>query len=207
MYRLFLIGAVLLYGCGNGEDIPKDVLPKSKMIEVLMDMHYAEAKADNLRTYAIDSMQVAFKHFQKFVFEKHEIDSALYHRSYTFYVKNPKILDKMYDIMEKRIDSLQASAATTAYPLMKESDLLREITKQIKDLPDYLSDKVVVFDNGRIGTDNTQLQKIIDEIYALPANMSIVQSEINSQKKHEAAVVYRMAAIRYISQYGRKVTP
>lgn len=95
--------AFLLFSCGGEEKRPDDILPEDKMISVMIDLRLAEGKVAVL-TLNNDSSRVLFKELEKRVLSEHEIDSAIYVKSYQYYMLRPE--EALY-IADAVIDSLK----------------------------------------------------------------------------------------------------
>jgi Na+/phosphate symporter len=102
---------VLCTSCGTEEkqtEIPPNILPKEKMVQVITDVHIAEAEA-NLRTLP-DSTSKETISFQK-IFEKNSISKQQYEESLTFYVDHPKLLNEIYEEVLNELSKMQGAAA------------------------------------------------------------------------------------------------
>lgn len=95
----WLVVSLLLVMCSDKEP---EILNTKKMTQVLLDMHIGEAKISQLNLTR-DSSITIMGMYEKKIFEKYAIDSALYYRSYFHYVGNPEKLDEIYETI---VDSL-----------------------------------------------------------------------------------------------------
>ncbi|TAL58612.1 MAG: DUF4296 domain-containing protein [Bacteroidetes bacterium] len=98
----------ILFSCGEKEKqvpIPSNILPKKKMVQVITDVHIAEAEA-NLRTLP-DSTSKETISFQK-IFEKDSITKQQYEESLTFYIDHPVLLDSIYTQVLNELSKMQA---------------------------------------------------------------------------------------------------
>jgi hypothetical protein len=98
---LFIL--LLLSACVEPEKPPAYLLSKEQMINILTDIHIAEAKVNmmNLRSY--DSMQVLYRKLEGDIFKKYQVDTAVYNKSYQYYLENTKEMDEIYAAL---VDSL-----------------------------------------------------------------------------------------------------
>lgn len=106
LYTLFLV--FTLASCGENEapiEIPANILPKEKMVQVLTDVHLAEADA-SLRTLP-DSTSKTPISFQK-IFDKDSITKQQYEESLAFYVDHPVLLDSIYVQVLNELSKRQA---------------------------------------------------------------------------------------------------
>ena len=95
--------AFLLFSCEGEEKKPDDILPESKMVSMLIDLRIAEGQVAVL-TLSNDSSKAIFKELEKRIFDKHEVDSATYIKSYQYYMLRPE--EALY-IADAVIDSLK----------------------------------------------------------------------------------------------------
>nr|WP_262905264.1 DUF4296 domain-containing protein [Hymenobacter nitidus] len=101
---LALILSALLAGCQRPEEAvpPSSLLPKEKMIQLLVEVHLNESRVEGSRMRA-DSAQALFNQLQKDMFWRHEVSDSAFWQSYRYYAVHEKDLDEMYGIV---LDSL-----------------------------------------------------------------------------------------------------
>ena len=86
----FLLAVVLLtFSCSESEEIPEGILSQDKMVSILIDIRIAEGKVGSL-SVSKDSARTLFQELQRRAFEKHDLDSAIYRKSYQYYILNPQ---------------------------------------------------------------------------------------------------------------------
>ncbi len=102
MKRLIIL-FLLLSACSNTEQPPQNLLSKPQMVDVLVDIHIAEAKANRIQLRSYDSTQAYYRKLEREVFETHKVDTAVYRRSYRYYMNHTKELDEIYTAV---VDSL-----------------------------------------------------------------------------------------------------
>ena len=98
---LFLF--LLLTACTESPKPPPGTLDKDRMINILIDIHIAEARAGGAALRSQDSSTVYYKVLEGDVFKKHGVDSTTYYRSYRYYMNNIKEMDQIYAAV---VDSL-----------------------------------------------------------------------------------------------------
>lgn len=91
------------------ESIPKGVLSIDEMAAILIDVHLAEGKIDVLRLYG-DTAKLVFNHFEKQIFEKHQVDRDSYKKSFAYHLDNVNTLDQIYS---RVVDSLNVRKQVT----------------------------------------------------------------------------------------------
>jgi hypothetical protein len=111
---LMILVALLIQACTSPVDpAPADLIPEKKMTAILVDIHIAESRIENMGL-PYDTGSVYYQNLQKEIFKKHQVAPEKFFKSYDYYVTNVSELDKIY---EKVVDSLsvkevEASAAS-----------------------------------------------------------------------------------------------
>ncbi|NJO00762.1 MAG: DUF4296 domain-containing protein [Bacteroidia bacterium] len=94
------LGLILILGlaaaCQNETNKPDDVLAVDKMVNLLIDIHLAEARIEEQRFRNQDSAMMTYLALEEEVFARHQVDSATYKRSMAFYVSHMPLLDSIY---------------------------------------------------------------------------------------------------------------
>jgi hypothetical protein len=110
MKNCFLtIGIILMAGCTLEQkpdyllDQPQDLVPKEKMVSIIMEAHLYESLTLNLGL-KYDSARTLFKsYYEPQILEKHQVSESTYVKSYQYYLSDPQLIQ---DIYETVIDSL-----------------------------------------------------------------------------------------------------
>lgn len=87
---------------------PNHLVNEKKMINMLVDIHLAEAAFNHMRYDSIirNSSSV---NFYSSVLAKYEVADSVFEKSYVYYVSNPKNFEKMYrEVMNKLSETEQA---------------------------------------------------------------------------------------------------
>lgn len=87
---------------------PADLLPESKMVSVLIDVHIAES-ALSIKNFNRDSSLTLFSYYKEDIFNKHHITEVHFRNSYEYYCTHSKEFDHIYEIV---IDSLAVKEST-----------------------------------------------------------------------------------------------
>jgi hypothetical protein len=106
MTPAFFVACVLLMGCREETEVverPEELLSKPKMVSYLVDLHLAEAKLTYSDIRKRDSLEIAFRNYEQYLYEKHDIEEQAYKRSYEYYLSN---MDEMNEIYSAVVDSL-----------------------------------------------------------------------------------------------------
>lgn len=84
---------------------PNEVLPESKMEEVLYDYHMAQSLSENM-SYSENYKKVIYT---EAVFKKHGTTEAAFDSSLVWYTRNTELLAKIYERVTKRLKTEQES--------------------------------------------------------------------------------------------------
>lgn len=103
MKNIFLVLILLtVLSCGESDNKPDDILPKEKMVEMLIDIHILESEIQNLRIKK-DSSHLLYNSFEREIFKKNNVDKEVYRRSFEYYLNDVDGMEEIYDVV---IDSL-----------------------------------------------------------------------------------------------------
>ena len=104
--RMTLLGVILSIqlACQRVERRPPDLLSEAAMASILADIHVAEAHVAQLRLQSLDSSVVVYEVLQHKIWEKYQVDTAQYRKSYSFYTQNPDYMVRIYELVEKKME-------------------------------------------------------------------------------------------------------
>ncbi len=100
--KFYVLGLMFVWAC-NANKTPSNVIERNKMVNVLADMHLADAVLAKVENQDTMLMMASSKYY--FIFKKHQIDSAKFTNSLKYYNTEPDEFKKMY---AKVVDSLNA---------------------------------------------------------------------------------------------------
>jgi len=107
MYKAIpvLIVLTLLAACNSSEDaVPAQYVQFDTMVLIMADIQVVEAKGNLARNGSmVEDNKVGIKTDYEQVFFNYHTSQARFDSSYTYYARNPKLLDKLY---EKSIEEL-----------------------------------------------------------------------------------------------------
>lgn len=107
--------ALLLFSCGGNGNQFRDTLPPETMIGMMTDLRILEGRVSVLNL-GEDSSQNLYKELEKRIFDKYQVDSLTYVKSYQYYLLRP---EEALFIADAVIDSLkvcQQIEETSAMP-------------------------------------------------------------------------------------------
>ena len=110
----------MLTGCGQStEKRPADLLPEQQMVQILADVHIAEARIENHILYP-DTALMVFNKEQKQILAQHGVDEEEFRKTYRYYLDNLGQMDRLYEIildtLSVREAKLRATDSTGAEP-------------------------------------------------------------------------------------------
>ena len=80
---------------------PKHLVKEKKMIDMLVDIHMAEATFTRMRTDSIVKNSSSINFYYS-VLEKYEVPDSVFEKSFVYYTSNPKHFEEMYrEVMNK----------------------------------------------------------------------------------------------------------
>lgn len=94
--------------CSKGEKkIPQGILKEEKMVELLVDIHLAQA-AVNLSNFGQSNLPNDFEKLKKDIYSKHQISKEKFLESFTYYTNHPEKFDKIYGDVITELSRQQA---------------------------------------------------------------------------------------------------
>jgi hypothetical protein len=107
--RIFcILSLAVLASCGQqGDNTPKNLLPEQKLVQILADVHVAEARIENRIVYP-DTAMMLYGLEQQRILEAHGVEEQLFRDTYRYYLSDIKKMDKLYEII---LDTLSVREA------------------------------------------------------------------------------------------------
>jgi hypothetical protein len=138
---------VFAWACRPATDSPPaNLIPEDKMVQVLTDIHLAEAKATKLGIVSNDSTTLIYRQLERQLYKKYGVDTATYNRSYTYYASNP---ERFAEIYKRVVSGLQ------------QSDSLQRLSKPVVPKDDSLAKAKPTTDSVRR---KPSLKKLKDQL-------------------------------------------
>ncbi len=93
----WIVPIILFFSCSQftKNDLPQGVLPESKMVPILVDIHLAEARANVMNPH-LDSARLYFAVYKDSIFKKNNVTKIEFDSSYSYYMHNIALMDKIY---------------------------------------------------------------------------------------------------------------
>ena len=91
-----LVSALLMSAC-NKNKVPEDIIKEKTMIELLTEMHTADAYFNNITGYECDTMIGEINYTYNQIFKKYGTNKEQFDKSLDYYSQNPKKFREMYE--------------------------------------------------------------------------------------------------------------
>ncbi|GAA4405835.1 hypothetical protein GCM10023187_24640 [Nibrella viscosa] len=93
---------------------PANLIPKETMVEILTDIHLAEARVSKLALGSSDSSAIVYRRLERDIFKKHKVDTAAYNQSYTYYSAQPKLMEEIYKQVVENLQETKPDSTAKA---------------------------------------------------------------------------------------------
>ena len=94
---LSFIFLLLLTACSSNDEIPKEVLPISKMKVVVWEMSLADAMASEKYALKKDSQRIMVTGLYSKIFRLQKINKATFYKSFADYEAHPPVMQTLFD--------------------------------------------------------------------------------------------------------------
>lgn len=98
---------IILHACSYSDTLSGAEYSEEEMANILTDIHLAEARVSKMKFRSPDSSALVFKRLEEDIYKKHNIDTALYKSSYTYYANDVTRWKKVYELVNKNLNSQQ----------------------------------------------------------------------------------------------------
>ena len=97
MKIISLILCLILLSCGNQQkETPQNILSENSFINLLKDIHLAEAKFELHKTKGIENAKKELAHNYRAIYETHAITADDFDKTLDYYAQHPEQLEKIY---------------------------------------------------------------------------------------------------------------
>jgi hypothetical protein len=107
-FAVMFVMIVAFGACNQPEEQPQVLLPEEQMVQVLVELHLAEARVELIQIPQ-DSIRPLLKQRYSDIFTQLEIDTTAFNTTFEYYEQHPTEMDLLY---EKVIDNLVEREAT-----------------------------------------------------------------------------------------------
>lgn len=99
-----LVSFWLTAACTAPEDQrPDNLIDEDRMVDILTEVHIAEARVSRLSLRSTDSSNIVYKHLENQIFKKFDVDTAAYRKSYIFYSSHPADMEAIYKKVTEKL--------------------------------------------------------------------------------------------------------
>ena len=101
---------LFLFSCKPKEvKIPVGILPKEQIVNILTDVHLAEAALTYKSAKSDSAMQLAVDYYN-YIYQSRHVTKKQFDESLDFYTKHPELLEKIYEEVINELSKKQAEA-------------------------------------------------------------------------------------------------
>jgi hypothetical protein len=168
MKNLLLIFSIFLFiaSCSNKEDMPKNILPRQKMQDIMWDISRAEEFLNSYVIYrdtSIDRAAESQKWYEK-IYQIHKVTKKDFDRSYAYYKDHPVLLKEILDSLSKK-----TAPAPPGQAFQRPKDSLKLTSKDTlvkNDTPFFFNKRRLMDTLTRRRMDTLARKRIIKKIAA-----------------------------------------
>jgi len=132
MKKLFaiLFVAVLAFAACDKLPVekPENLIKKGKMIDMLVDIHIAEATYKHMR-YDSVFKNSSSADFYYSILEKYEVPDSVFEKSFIFYASTPKSFEKMYRKVMNKLSEKEQQYSGRKNELLEFEDDAKKLMK------------------------------------------------------------------------------
>ena len=110
-YKLAVFFLFVFVACNSSREpsTSKEKLSKEKMVEVLLDVHLAEATFNVIERNKKSADSIINNEYA-FIFKNHNVKADDFFSTYNYYIANPALMDSAYGELVTHITTLQSQA-------------------------------------------------------------------------------------------------
>ena len=105
---VFFLFLTILLACSSKQEPPPDVLPREKLLAVMVDFQMVEAAVQSAKSQG-EAGQTARQYYDM-VLEKHQISREQFRRSIQWYQDHMAAMDSLYSDLIDSLSGLQSRA-------------------------------------------------------------------------------------------------
>ncbi|MGA0556079.1 DUF4296 domain-containing protein [Larkinella sp. VNQ87] len=110
-------------------EAPADLIPKPKMAQILTEIHLAEARVTKLNRISQDTNTLIYKHLERQIYKKYQVDTAVYNKSYTYYAADPQQLADIYKLVTEELEKRKKPGDSSGVAKTKLPNALKRLKK------------------------------------------------------------------------------
>lgn len=122
IYILHAVLVIALVSCEEGVlPKPKHLIKKDKMVDMLVDMHLAEATYEHLRPDTA-LPHITSVNFYYSILDKYQVPDSVFEQSFVYYASMPKEFEKIYRKVTSRLSEKEQELSGRKEELLKFDD-------------------------------------------------------------------------------------
>jgi len=86
---------------------PKGLIKEKKMIDMLVDVHLAEATYHNQTYRSASERRLSSTDFYYSVLHKYNVPDSIFERSFVYYASKPKVFERMYRDVTNKLTEIE----------------------------------------------------------------------------------------------------
>lgn len=120
---------------------PKNLIKQKTMINMLVDIHLADAISLNQNYRDATAKRLTSTDFYYSVLHKYNVPDSLFERSYIYYASKPKVFEKMYREVTNHLTEMEYEQKNRQEELAKIEDSELLLPDEILD--DYINNVII----------------------------------------------------------------
>ena len=105
---VFFVVVTLLFSCNKKQkEIPAEIIQKDSMVNIIVDLHLADAILLNPLTQSKIS-DISSNRLYKTVLDKYNITRERFNKSIDYYAETPAVLDSIYDKVIEQLSLIES---------------------------------------------------------------------------------------------------
>lgn len=113
---------------------PDDLLSKEKMADILHEITLINA----MKGVDKKKLEASILHYDTYIYKKHDVDSTRFIESNNYYAANPEEYDKIYELVEAKLNAQRTSIQVKMEEEKKRKDSIRNAQKEALKKKDTL---------------------------------------------------------------------
>ncbi len=129
LFAILFIAVLAFVACDKlPVEKPENLIKKGKMIDMLVDIHIAEATYKHMR-YDSVFKNSSSADFYYSILEKYEVPDSVFEKSFIFYASTPKSFEKMYRKVMNKLSEKEQQYSGRKNELLEFEDDAKKLMK------------------------------------------------------------------------------
>lgn len=120
---IFIMSVIAFVSCDKEVyEKPESLIREKQMINMLVDIHLAEATFNNMRYDSI-VRNSSSENFYYSILNKYQVADSIFEKSFIYYASNPKNFEKMYREVMTKLSEMEQSFSGRKNEILELEDL------------------------------------------------------------------------------------